>query len=505
MKKLSWQMAVKACLVTAATGLFSSQLPRLRAEEGLPAAGQTSECAKVLQAQGFSSASRSTGVVQVSGTDDSAVQRELQRLARKNNRDFPSMTLDEAPHTDGDLPSKQTKQTAGLNDAPAVATATPPTKASKPNWFERTFHVGRGKRKPAPVAEATPPAAQKSPAYRFTKPSLPRSSATANSAAATAAPRTLAPNALSAPQPIAAAQAGRPTAGQPALKEPAPLAPSATNRELHNVVPESVKLTRPQNDAAALLDETADDEDDSLDMDGDETKVAEQTPAAAAETETAEATPTSPYSGRKISPNEEELQSASRPQAKPAADDDDEDEDDDDDDMDDVSRPAAKPAPAKSANGLAPAEDDDDLSTLPSFGAKSKPGSAAAGHATQVKAEAPAKEPAPKAFTALKGACPVVLRDSRKLSDADPKITAVYQGRIFCLSSAEAKKAFEENPSRYVPAACGIDLVKAAAGEKNVEGTIDHAAWYRGRLYLFATAESRAEFADAPRSFAVEE
>ena len=38
------------------------------------------------------------------------------------------------------------------------------------------------------------------------------------------------------------------------------------------------------------------------------------------------------------------------------------------------------------------------------------------------------------------------------------------------------------------------DIVRVAAGEEDTEGSLDHAVWYKGRLYLFTGAESRAKF-----------
>jgi YHS domain-containing protein len=46
-------------------------------------------------------------------------------------------------------------------------------------------------------------------------------------------------------------------------------------------------------------------------------------------------------------------------------------------------------------------------------------------------------------------------------------------------------------------------VVRHATGETGVEGTLEHAAWYRGRLYLFSSADSRREFVETPSRFVV--
>lgn len=104
-------------------------------------------------------------------------------------------------------------------------------------------------------------------------------------------------------------------------------------------------------------------------------------------------------------------------------------------------------------------------------------------------------------FRGFRGFCPVTLRDERKLVTVDFKFKSEYRGRIYTFSTQEAKDAFEENPDRYLPAKSGADVVRVAAGEDEAEGSIEHAAWYRGRLYLFSSPTSREEFFAAPGQF----
>lgn len=102
----------------------------------------------------------------------------------------------------------------------------------------------------------------------------------------------------------------------------------------------------------------------------------------------------------------------------------------------------------------------------------------------------------------LKGFCPVTLRDERELKDALPDFHASYRGQKFHFASAEAKAKFEENPARYAPAAYGADVVVLIRDRDVIEGTLDYAAWYKGRLYLFASEETHALFTDDPSRYA---
>lgn len=103
----------------------------------------------------------------------------------------------------------------------------------------------------------------------------------------------------------------------------------------------------------------------------------------------------------------------------------------------------------------------------------------------------------------LKGFCPVALRDDRELKDAIPDYHATYRGQKFHFSSAEAKAKFEEDPRRYAPAAYGADVVILLRDRDVIEGTLDFAAWYKGRLYLFASEENHALFTEDPAKFAL--
>lgn len=116
-------------------------------------------------------------------------------------------------------------------------------------------------------------------------------------------------------------------------------------------------------------------------------------------------------------------------------------------------------------------------------------------------AETRARNAARAEFRGFRGFCPVTLRDERKLVHADPRHKFEFRGRIFTFATEEARDAFEENPERYLPAKSGADVVRLAAGEEEPEGSIENAAWYRGRLYLFSSPTSREEFFAAPSQF----
>ncbi len=101
----------------------------------------------------------------------------------------------------------------------------------------------------------------------------------------------------------------------------------------------------------------------------------------------------------------------------------------------------------------------------------------------------------------FKGFCPVTLRNQRKLVEAKPEYSAEREGVVYQFASAEALAEFQIAPEKYVPARSGQDVVLTSGGEEKT-GTLDHAVWFRGKLYLFATAESRLTFVASPAKYA---
>ncbi|OYW20779.1 MAG: hypothetical protein B7Z55_06800, partial [Planctomycetales bacterium 12-60-4] len=102
----------------------------------------------------------------------------------------------------------------------------------------------------------------------------------------------------------------------------------------------------------------------------------------------------------------------------------------------------------------------------------------------------------------LKGFCPVTLRDERELLDAQNEYFASFRGQKFHFATQAAKEKFDADPQRYVPAAYGADVVVLIRDKDVSEGSLDYAAWYKGKLYLFAKAETHDTFVVEPAKYA---
>lgn len=169
----------------------------------------------------------------------------------------------------------------------------------------------------------------------------------------------------------------------------------------------------------------------------------------------------------------------------------------------------ATPQPLRPAPQKRPTPPADEVATvsIASLQPKAKPLPVA----PQAKAITAAKETVPEfalpkltlipTETGLAGFCPVALHRQRKLVDADGTHEAVYLGRLYRFADAESLKLFQSTPNRFAPAARGRDVVMLATGAGVEDGALQHAVWYRGRLYLFASASTMKEFTKTPSRY----
>ncbi len=126
-------------------------------------------------------------------------------------------------------------------------------------------------------------------------------------------------------------------------------------------------------------------------------------------------------------------------------------------------------------------------------------------HFRAAMAGSPKQQIATREGLGLKGFCPVALRDRRVLEDGRAAYMSYYAGKPYFFSSPQAKAAFDDNPRRYVPAADGYDVARTAIIGELREGSLDHAVWYKDRLYLFESAESLKTFMALPSAMGVDE
>jgi YHS domain-containing protein len=532
--KPALRSAAKACLVTAASGLLCSQVAGLILGDDFDSSEGGRRRLAVQLAEATLDEDDALVEQPAPGpgpAGETEVQKQLRAIYKKNGREMPSMNLSELPGTQ--VPSAG----AGSGDQPTSPVAVP--RGPKANWFERTFHVGKGKRPAAPTTTSTPrpgvkstqksalpvfnpapaPVAAPAPApaptprpaaspirtqmnYPGARPAMPMYRPNPGATQAYQNPPAPVPPVVHQP-PIGSQSNVSAAPARQQYHEPAPLAPVVTPSERSvAATPPTVRPGVSGRTSQPLLDESGIKGDaESLDLESDDAKIAAQAPKMLA-SPAAKGAAESPYSGLKISPNDIEQQadaalSAAPTPAVPAV-------------APNREVPAVAATPAAAAKSAAPAAKvknaDLGLDEEDSDEGDGETISLPAPDAQLQRPADPDKMIAAVPVKGLKGLCPVLLKDDRKLIDAQAGISSEYRGKIYHFSSVDAKRAFDENPKKYSPAGDGNDVVQLVSGEKKaIEGTLDHAAWYRGRLYLFASPESRLEFVETPSKFVLED
>lgn len=101
----------------------------------------------------------------------------------------------------------------------------------------------------------------------------------------------------------------------------------------------------------------------------------------------------------------------------------------------------------------------------------------------------------------LKGFCPVTLRDRRDLIDSTDEFSSKFEGKTYHFSSAKNKASFDADPAKYAPVKGGNDVIVLAEGNVELEGTLDHAVWFKDRLYLFSSSATLDTFVGNPTKY----
>jgi YHS domain-containing protein len=98
---------------------------------------------------------------------------------------------------------------------------------------------------------------------------------------------------------------------------------------------------------------------------------------------------------------------------------------------------------------------------------------------------------------ALGGHDPVALLAGAKVTAGQERITWTYKGVTYRFVDAASRSLFRAEPWRFEPALGGCDAIDLAGG-KRTAGLAEHAQVHDGRLYVFVSADHKAQFAKDP-------
>ena len=95
---------------------------------------------------------------------------------------------------------------------------------------------------------------------------------------------------------------------------------------------------------------------------------------------------------------------------------------------------------------------------------------------------------------AMGGYCPVCIIENKQWVKGDPQFQVTYDGKTYLFPGQKQKAMFTANPAKYVPAFGGDCVVCRSKMGKRVPGSVQHAAFAGGRLYLFPAEKQQQEF-----------
>jgi YHS domain-containing protein len=102
---------------------------------------------------------------------------------------------------------------------------------------------------------------------------------------------------------------------------------------------------------------------------------------------------------------------------------------------------------------------------------------------------------------ALNGFCPVELCRGGRWVQGDPRWTVIHQGLTYRLAGNDQRLQFLADPERFAPANGGNDLVLSVKEGRTMHGELNYCAAFQGRLYMFSSAETQAEFQKNPERY----
>ena len=102
---------------------------------------------------------------------------------------------------------------------------------------------------------------------------------------------------------------------------------------------------------------------------------------------------------------------------------------------------------------------------------------------------------------AIRGYCPVALRDHQQWVHGSPEIQAIRDGNVYLFASARAREIFVAAPELYLPVLDGDCPVTFAESKKRQAGELEWGFIHQRRIFFFASQEKLHTFAANPQAF----
>lgn len=102
----------------------------------------------------------------------------------------------------------------------------------------------------------------------------------------------------------------------------------------------------------------------------------------------------------------------------------------------------------------------------------------------------------------LGGFCPVAMMRDKKWLKGSEEFVGTFDGVDYFFQSAAEREVFLASPKQFVPGLHGCDPVALQRGRRAETGAIELGAFYKGRVFFFATPSNRSLFKSNPAWYA---
>ena len=114
----------------------------------------------------------------------------------------------------------------------------------------------------------------------------------------------------------------------------------------------------------------------------------------------------------------------------------------------------------------------------------------------------PVAQPAMNSQPAFGGLCLPSVHETRSLVSGTPQFALQFHGKTLFFTDAQQLQKFKNNPETYWPMYDGNCPVTMAENRKAVEGKLEYAAMFRGKLWLSSSPQHMQKFVKRPTTYA---
>ncbi len=94
----------------------------------------------------------------------------------------------------------------------------------------------------------------------------------------------------------------------------------------------------------------------------------------------------------------------------------------------------------------------------------------------------------------MEGYCPISLFEMRAWKKGSSEFGCIHRGKLYLFTSANNRDRFLQYPDRFAPMLSGYDPVVFASERRLVPGKRQHGLFSGGRIYMFSSEETLAQF-----------